>query len=293
MPRIKSLLPQRKSIRCMGLDIKRKLRERSEKSYAERKGLSLEHVPYDGASNGSGSADGPGAVFEIATYNVHRWSGVTGGRSWKPDLAKGVIAGLNVDVFALQEVLRPDDYDDPLKQIAEELHLHYAFAPTRPHRMGVLGNAILSRWPMNEVRPIDLSFGRLEPRAAVAAQFEGNGHDVAVVATHLAIVDRIRSRQVRTLLEHPDLQGSVVLLGDMNAWRRCPATRELEREFLEMHHNRNWPPSFPATRPVLSLDRIYARNARVQDLHALTTSAAQQGSDHLPVTATIRLEEVE
>lgn len=273
----------------MGLDIKKKLRERREKSYAERKGLSLEHEPY-GASNGTASAEGPGAVFEIATYNVHRWSGVTGGRSWKPDLAKGVIAGLDVDVFALQEVLRPDDYDDPLEEIAEEMHLHYAFAPTRPHRMGVLGNAILSRWPMKDVRPIDLSFGRLEPRAAVAALFNGNGHQVAVVATHLAIVDRIRSRQVRTLLEHPDLQGSVVLLGDMNAWRQCPATRELEREFLEMHHNQAWPPSFPATRPVLSLDRIYARNAEVANLKALSTSGAMRGSDHLPVTATIHLD---
>jgi len=34
---------------------------------------------------------------------------------------------------------------------------------------------------------------------------------------------------------------------------------------LDAHHNREWPASFPAARPVLALDRIYARGAEVVD----------------------------
>jgi endonuclease/exonuclease/phosphatase family metal-dependent hydrolase len=92
------------------------------------------------------------------------------------------------------------------------------------------------------------------------------------------------------LLGHPDLQGPVVLLGDMNAWRRCPATRELDHAFTEeLHHNRAWPSSFPVARPVLALDRIYARGAQISELQTHASEAALQGSDHLPVHATIML----
>ncbi|MFQ5568162.1 MAG: endonuclease/exonuclease/phosphatase family protein [Rhodothermales bacterium] len=272
----------------------RKRRRRPRIGYAERKGLHPEYVPYvsdDHVPDGAGAVSGSETVFKVATYNVHRWSGVKGGLRWHPDLATSVIAELDADVMALQEVLRPFHEADPLRCIADRLHLHYAFSPTRRHRLGVLGNAILSRWPMQAVFTIDLSVGRLEPRSAIAAQFHNNGHTVAVVATHLAIVDRIRGWQVRTLLDHPVLEGSIVLLGDMNAWRRCRATRKLEREFAELHHNRAWPPSFPVARPVLALDRIYARGAQVSGLHTYTSAAALRGSDHLPVHATVTLDE--
>lgn len=273
---------------------KGKRRRRPRRGYAERKGLHPEHVPYAVEAppqNGSALPAGPDGAFEVATYNVHRWSGVKGGVGWHPDRAVAVIAELDADVFALQEVLRPVDGPDPLDYLAHVGGLHFAFAPTRRHRLGVLGNAILSRWPMQAIVSIDLSFGRLEPRSAIAAQFNGGDQTVSVVATHLAIFDRVRNWQVRTLLRHPDLQGSVVLLGDLNAWRRCPATRKLDRAFTELHDNRAWPPSFPAARPVLALDRVYARGAQVKTLRTHASDAALRGSDHLPVHATVVLDD--
>ena len=146
---------------------------------------------------------------------------------------------------------------------------------------------------MRDVFTVDLSFSRLERRSAVASVIESRHGGFGVVATHLALVDRTRRRQVHSLLEHPHLQGPTVLLGDMNAWRECRATRRLEREFTELHHNRDWPLSFPATRPVLALDRIYARRARVVDLQTHNTAAARRASDHLPVLATVHLNGVE
>ncbi len=231
--------------------------------------------------------------FEVATYNVHRWAGVTGGRKWMPQLASEVIGELGSDVIALQEVLRPLRGEDPLERIADELRLYLAFVSTRPHRRGDLGNAILSRWPLTGVFALDLSIGRLERRSAIAVQFRGDSRSVAVVATHLGLVDRTRERQVRWLLAHPQLQGPTVLLGDMNAWRRCPATRQLDREFRERHHNKAWPPTFPSTRPVLALDRVYARNARVAEVWTHSSRSSRRGSDHLPVIATIELTDPE
>ena len=201
-----------------------------------------------------------------------------------------MIVELGSDVIALQECLRPIGTEDPLERIADELQLYLAFVSTRAHRRGELGNAILSRWPMIGVFTLDLSQGRLERRSAIVAQFRGDSRSVAIVATHLGLVDRTRERQVRSLLSHPQLQGPTILLGDMNAWRRCAATRQLNREFTERHHNKSWPPTFPATRPVLALDRVYARGARVEQVRTHSSRLARRASDHLPVIATIELE---
>jgi len=235
---------------------------------------------------------GPSDVIEVATYNVHRFSGPGGGSRWAPDGVASVIGELATDVIALQEVLRPFEETDPLPAIANALGLYLAFVSTRVHRRGELGNAILSRWPLTSVFALDLSFSRLEQRSAIAAQFARDANRVAIVATHLALVDRTRQRQVRELLDHPQLQGPTVLLGDMNAWRRCPATRSLEDELTQLHHNTAWPASFPAGRPVLALDRVYARGARVARVRTHATSAAKRASDHLPVVATVDLRTV-
>ncbi len=228
-------------------------------------------------------------VITVATYNVHRWTGLVGRRKPDPARASYVVSELGADVIALQEVLRPTGAEDPLEVLADELGFQTVFAATRMHKRGELGNAILSRFPVTGVSILDLTFSRLERRVAVAAQFDRATGGLGVVATHLALVDRTRRRQVRSLLEHPQLQGrAVILLGDMNAWRRCEATRTLDAQ-LRVHHNQDWPASFPAARPMLSLDRIYARGVKVLELYAHASAAARRASDHLPVVARIEL----
>jgi len=229
--------------------------------------------------------------ISVATYNVHRWTGLNG-RS-KPDPARAgfVISELGADVIALQEVVRPFSGTDPLRALAEALGLHFVFAPARVHKRGELGNAILSRFPIEGLSVLDISSSRVERRSALAAQFNGMAGSLGVVATHLSLVDRTRQRQVEMLLDHPQLRaGPTVLLGDMNAWRKCKATRSLEQN-LRAHHNEAWPASFPAARPVLALDRIYARGAKICDIRTHDTLAARRASDHLPVLATLQLVE--
>jgi endonuclease/exonuclease/phosphatase family metal-dependent hydrolase len=225
----------------------------------------------------------------VATYNVHRWTGFNGRASSDPARAGFVISELGADVIALQEVMRPHRGDDPLEILAERLGLHVTFAATRVHKRGELGNAILSRWPLGGVSMLDLSCSRLEKRVAVSAQIPFDGGVLEVVATHLALADRTRHKQVRALLGHPRLgSGPIILLGDMNAWRRCPATRALDERLAESH-GVEYPLSFPAARPVLALDRIYTNGVRLIEISAHDTLASQRASDHLPVVARIRL----
>lgn len=241
----------------------------------------------------------------VATYNVHRWQGANGRAA--PDVARAgyVISELEADVIALQEVLRPFDGDlgpgtgpsadgeDPLGRLCDELDLHLAFAVTRQHRRGQLGNAILSRFPITAISVIDISYSRIERRGALAAHVGEPGEGMGVVATHLSLVDRTRNRQVQSLLEHPTLNaGPAVLMGDMNAWRKTKGSKALE-DGLGQHHNLDWPASFPAARPLLALDRIYTRAASVVSIQEHDTPAARKASDHLPVVAEIEIEKAE
>jgi len=252
-------------------------------------------------------------IVRVATYNVHRWQGING-RS-KPDVARAgyVISELDADVIALQEVLRPfaavdaDEKtgakgtgwdpehppvaggDDALERLCDELDLHLAFAVTRHHRRGQLGNAILSRFPITVISVIDISYSRIERRGALAARVGHEGASLGVVATHLSLVDRTRHRQVQSLLEHPQMNsGPAVLMGDMNAWRKCKGSKELE-ESLNLHHNVSWPASFPASRPMWALDRIYSQGADVLEVREHDSAAARKASDHLPVVAEVRV----
>jgi endonuclease/exonuclease/phosphatase family metal-dependent hydrolase len=225
----------------------------------------------------------------VATYNVHRWTGINGRSRPDPARAGFVISELGADLISLQEVLRPDRGDDPLEALAEALGLHVVFAATRVHRRGEIGNAILSRWPIAGVSMLDLSYNTLERRVAIAAQIKTAEAELDVVATHLALADRTRHRQVKSLLDHPRFhQTPTLLMGDMNAWRQCQATVALDQ--LHEHDNHEWPASFPAASPMLALDRIYARGLHLIAIEAHDSRAARRASDHLPVVARVKLE---
>lgn len=230
-----------------------------------------------------------GQEVTIATYNVHRWTGVNGRSATDPARAGFVISELDADVIALQEVLRPYDREDPLAALCSALGLHFVYATTRVHKRGEQGNAILSRFPIETCSVLDISHSRIEKRGVLAAQFGDSERSLSVIATHLSVVDRTRERQVQSLLQHPELNsGPAVLLGDMNAWRKCKATRRLDLEFSK-HHNHKWPASFPAPRPVLALDRIYSMNAEVKEVYSHNTPSSRRASDHLPIVARVQI----
>jgi endonuclease/exonuclease/phosphatase family metal-dependent hydrolase len=280
----------RRERRAAKLEERGLARARREQHAARREALEAA-IPYLAAVRAP-SVPGTGVLgreLTVATYNVHRWTGLNGTRAPDPARAGFVISELGADVIALQEVLRPFAVEDPLERLADSLQLHLAFVTSRVHRRGEIGNAILSRWPITSVFSLDLSFSRVERRSAVAVQFTGSAGSLAVVATHLALVDRTRRLQVESILSHPQLQGAVLLAGDLNAWRRCEATRALERELVG-HQSFIWPRSFPAARPMFALDRIYARGAELVRIGAHESAAARRASDHLPVVARVRIQ---
>src|SRR5262249_34414330 len=129
-------------------------------------------------------------------------------------------------------------------ELARRLGMHYAFAPnyfefTRGNRrerittriaanaVGLHGNAVLSRWPLRQVRriPLPLKFDwfrhyerRIGTHVALAATIDLEAGPVTVVAAHLECftTPKKRTDQMHALLSALPSGRSAILGGDFN-----------------------------------------------------------------------------
>ncbi|CUH89010.1 Endonuclease/Exonuclease/phosphatase family protein [Phaeobacter sp. CECT 5382] len=151
--------------------------------------------------------------------------------------------------------------------------------------LGWHGNAILWKGESIQLQQQGhLTLPGLEPRGAVWAKFGTEIGSFRVVGAHLGLTGGARREQVQRLAEQTRKWTDVptVWAGDFNDWARQPSFLSLapEMQFLPAK------PSFPALRPLASLDRI-ALSEGLQAAQAGVHSAqpAHIASDHLPVWA--------
>lgn len=128
------------------------------------------------------------------------------------------------------------------RELARNLRLDYAFAPcylnlakgagvendvVGENAVGLHGNAILSRYPIRNPRPIRLGNGRdkmrgrekrLGQQAAIAAEIGLPGFDLTVCSAHLDAQSRQRHRrdQMQAILDGLPPAGPAVIGGDWN-----------------------------------------------------------------------------
>jgi len=206
----------------------------------------------------------------------------------------GVLAELNADIVALQEVFAVcDSHEGQVETLASELGFKAAFGCTRHHRGRPYGNAILSRWPILESREMDISWYRRERRGCVRADLKTPRGTLHVFNIHMGTNFFERRHQVRSLFSskqlYDGLSGPRVLVGDFNEWIKGLTTRLLSAKFeslnLELHVRRRR--SYPGLLPILHLDHIYfERPLHVEKAELIRTRLSKIASDHLPLVAT-------
>lgn len=230
------------------------------------------------------------AIFRVATYNVHACVGTD--RRHDPDRVAAVVTELDADVVALQEFTYPASVAIETRAPVELVSLdsyQCALGPTRQIAARCFGNALLARHPIVDVHRIDLSMDRREPRGALAATIDVRGTHVHLLAAHLGLHVSERRFQVRQLLSYLDSvrHSLIVVLGDFNDWLPGRSVAHvLDRRFGRSARLR----SFPSSRPMLSLDRIWIHPMGVlRQMFVHTSVLAHRASDHLPVVADIDL----
>lgn len=227
----------------------------------------------------------------VATYNIQKGIGSDFRR--RPARAAAVLEDLGADLVAVQEGDRRFGERAGVFDLGE-LRDRTGLQPVPVSaRLGTLahgwhGNLLLVRHA--EVRAVQgLHLPGAEPRGALVVDLDHDSFGpLRVIAVHLALMAQARREQARLLAGLvADAAQPVIVMGDMNEWRRWPSATLLP---LDQHLGApGLAASFPAPFPRLALDRIYAGGGlELVATRAHDTPAARRASDHLPVVAEVR-----
>lgn len=245
-------------------------------------------------------------IFTLATYNIHK--------GMSPLNRKLVIHGvreklhaLDADIVLLQEVqgaharqeARFADWPTGTQHdhIAEGRYRDIVYGKNADHRHGHHGNAILSAYPVLDWVNRDVSHHRFESRGHLLARvaLPGWAQPVTCVCVHLGLMQRSRTMQIHQLIEFlnesAEKNAPLIVAGDFNDWRaRSSGLSRALRDALNLEevfetvqgkHAR----TFPAFFPMLSLDRIYVRGVKIEEvlrLHGEVNGVRWRGlSDHV------------
>ncbi len=228
------------------------------------------------------STPGSPSSLAVATWNVH--AGVGSDGRYVPERVAQVVAEMDADVVALQEV---GERGGPglRDALVAATGFHAVEGWTCKRWGGDFGNLVLSRFPILEAKRLDLTVAHCEPRGALDVVIDAPVRPLRLLATHLGLRPgerRLQVKQLLRLLEHETVHPTV-LTGDVNEW--CLWGRPLR--WLHAHFGvTHAPPTFPARAPVLALDRLWTEPAgMLADLAVHRSTLARHASDHLPLLA--------
>ena len=235
-------------------------------------------------------------TLRIVTYNIHKCRGMDA--RVRPERISAVLAELDADIIALQEVVRGKKEKDQLVQIAKAVGAkHFRFGVTRKHRGADYGNAIISRLPIISHEAYDITASRREPRGCLRADINIGDRTLRLFNAHLGtgLFERRKQAQLLIadkLLNNPKFYGSRIVLGDFNEWTRGLTTRLLKAHMVsaDLRPFMRRAKTYPGIAPFMHLDHIYFDPVfQLTNVVLCKTRQAKIASDHLPLVAEFRL----
>ncbi len=233
-------------------------------------------------------------TVRVCTYNIHRGRGLDG--RTRLERIAGVLAGIDADIIALQEVIGAS----PLKagqaaELGAALGMGWVMAPTRHLRTALFGNVVLTRFPVRHHVQYDLTWKTCEHRGVQRVDVALEDDTLHFYNVHLGtslLERRNQAARLATLVHDRRVTGPKIILGDFNEWARGIAkdvlAERLQSIDLNKHLSRRR--TYPGFFPILHLDHIYYKGkVEVLKVTLPKDRMAKMASDHLPLVADLRI----
>jgi endonuclease/exonuclease/phosphatase family metal-dependent hydrolase len=246
--------------------------------------------------------------FKLLTLNTHKGFSTLNRRFVLHELREAV-RGIGADIVFLQEVLGKHDKHSirhatwpkatQYEFLADSIWSDYAYGRNSVYTRGHHGNAVLSKFPILSHQNHDVSIRGRERRGLLhcVMKLPRLGRELHVICAHLGLVESHRRRQLEQMCELVNAavprDAPLFVAGDFNDWRvRANATLErcagLQEVFLTA--DGRVARTFPARWPLLRLDRIYYRNARVVRTELLSAAPWSHLSDHAALATEVEVD---
>jgi len=243
----------------------------------------------------------------VMTVNIHKGFTALNRRFILPEL-RDAVRKVGADVVFLQEVLgshqrhqRRFNHFPPephYEFLADSIWPQYAYGKNVAYPHGDHGNAVMSKYPILYHRNHDASIVGPEKRGLLhcVLHIPARQLDVHVICVHLGLAESHRAQQLELICkvarDEIPAGAPLVVAGDFNDWRRrahdiLEKGAGLREVFVQAYGEAAR--TFPARWPLLSLDRIYVRNATAHLPVVLPRKPWSHLSDHAPLAAEIHL----
>lgn len=251
-------------------------------------------------------------IVKAATWNI--WAFVDHDVEAMADL----IEESEIEMIGLQEVVKEGHEDTELsvsKRLADELGYNHYFCPAHdfretdfePERNHVMGNAVISKYPVKETHCHDLNppeteydgTPEKEPRIMVEAEVEVEGKTVRFLTAHLQYSHRfettdLRKNQVGNILSRIEtLEDPIVLTGDFNSPLGNEEIQMVEERLERAGSDRPTWTVHPFDYRGWEVDELKYRLDNIfvsEDVEVVSSQVlSSELSDHLPVVAELEI----
>lgn len=243
-------------------------------------------------------------TFKLLTLNMHKGFTVFNRQFVLPEL-RDAVRTLSADIVFLQEVhgshhrhaQRQKNWPDvpQYEYLADSMWPEFSYGRNAVYPHGDHGNALLSKFPIIRYQNLDVSIGNIEQRGLLHSVLKLPGQkEIHAICVHLGLRESHRQQQLRLLcglVESLPATATVIVAGDFNDWRKKADSIlhgcDLTEVFIA--NKGKLAKSFPARWPILSLDRIYLRNAKSVNPQVLNMRPWSHLSDHAPLAVEVHL----
>lgn len=232
--------------------------------------------------------------LRVLPYNIHHGEGTDG----KVDLERiaKVILAQQPDLVALQEVdnrTKRTSGIDQTAELAKLTELNGRFAKQIDYEGGEYGQAVLSKYPITDLK-VHVLPGRpeRERRMVAVASVDANGVELNFATTHLhhARGDLRLEQAVELNRLFQSQKQPMILVGDLNAIPDEPTITELAKHWLMTRGEfdgaaKLW--TFPSVDPIKQLDYVAVKPVTSWKLIEVRVIEEEVASDHRPLLAVI------